>query len=220
VEVKYFPNDGLRQNFGYRVDDLGDNVTQHEFVSLSSSRTEPSEVGSVVYDTQATSESRSQIIKPDSDALISVKTASADTVPFKDFLHKQFSWEITRSEDVTSASTTEQRADSEQATDLYFTAPPSPPPPPPAGRVFCVPLEDLYSRQQLAVPQVVLDCISILEHSASDLSGIYQYPPEQRHVERLREFVEAGELFSKPHDDQILISIRFTTNGIQRHMAK
>jgi hypothetical protein len=202
------------KNFGYRIDDMGDNVAQHEFVSLSSSRTEPSEVESVVYDTQATSESRSRIITPDSDALISVKTASADTVPFETFLHKQFSWEITGSEDVTSASTIEQRADSQQATDLYFAAPPSPPPPPPAGHVFCVPLQDLCNRQQLPVPQIVVDCISILEHSASDLSGIYQSPPEPRLVERLKEFVEAGELLSKPHSDQILISFRFTTNGI------
>jgi ankyrin repeat protein len=208
------------KDFGYTVDDLGDNVAQHEFVSLSSSRTEPSEVESVVYDTQATSESRSRIIKPDSDALISVETASADTVPFKAFLHKQFSWEITGSKDVTSAFTTEQRVDSEQAPDPYFTTPPPPPPPPPAGHVFCVPLQDLYNRQQRPVPQIVLDCISILEHSASDLSGIYQYPPEPRHVERLKEFVETGELLSKPHDDQILISIRFTTNGIRGHMAR
>jgi hypothetical protein len=173
---------------------LGDNVVQHEFVPLSSSRTEPSEVESVVYDTQATSEPRSPIIKPHSDALVSVETASADIVPFKAFLHKQFSWEITGSEGVTSASTTEQRADSEQPTDLHFTTPPPPPPPPPAGHVFCVPLQDLYNRQQRPVPQIVLDCISILEHSPSDLSGIYQYPPEPRHVERLKEFVETGEL--------------------------
>jgi ankyrin repeat protein len=208
------------KDFGYTVDDLGDNVAQHEFVSLSSSRTEPSEVESVVYDTQATSESRSRIIKPDSDALISVETASADTVPFKAFLHKQFSWEITGSKDVTSAFTTEQRVDSEQAPDPYFTTPPPLPPPPPAGHVFCVPLQDLYNRQQRPVPQIVLDCISILEHSASDLSGIYQYPPEPRHVEKLKEFVETGEPLSKPHDDQILISIRFTTNGIRGHMAR
>jgi hypothetical protein len=209
------------KTFGYRVDDLGDNIAQHEFVSLPAPRTEPSEeLESVVYDTEAASESRSGIIKPDSDAPTSVKTASADTVPFKALLHKQFSWEIAGSNDITSASTTEHRADSEQATELCLTAPPSPSPPPPAGHVFCVPLQDLCNRQQLPVPQIVLDCISILEHSASDLSGIYQYPPEPRLVERLKEFVEAGELHSRPHDYQMLISIRFTTNGIRRHMAK
>jgi hypothetical protein len=60
--------------------------------------------------------------------------------------------------------------------------------------VFCVPLQDLYNRQQCPVPQIVLDCISILEHTASDFSEIYQYPPKPRHVERLKELVETGKL--------------------------
>jgi ankyrin repeat protein len=203
----------------YGMDDLGDSMAHQEIVPVSAQMAEPSKgLESLACDTQAISQPISNIETPDIDALSGVKTTSSDNVPFKPVFHKQFSWEVAVSDDATSASAAEQ-VDSEQATELYWATPQSPPPCLPSGHLFGIPLQDLCDHQEVPVPRIVLDCISILEQSASDLSGIYQHPPEPILVDKLRDFMETGELRPKLHDYQMLISIRFTTKRIPRYMA-
>jgi Ankyrin repeats (3 copies) len=102
--------------------------------------------------------------------------------------HKHFSWEIAGSDVAALGFAAQQEADSDQGEELYLTSPPS------TRHVLRVSLQELCERQQLLVPQIVLDCISILERSASEVPWLYQYPSYPSHFEKLKDFIEAGEL--------------------------
>lgn len=180
------------RNAIYGVDE---NDPLRESVSLPVQKTGSSkELESVVLDTKATLDSVSGIASPDGDALTVVKTASPHTIPRKPLLQRQFSWEAEASDDVTSISRTAQPANSTKTTELQLSTPQSPPHLPPAGHLFGIALQELCTRQGRPVPQVVLDCISVLEQDTFHLSGIYQHPPEPMLVEKLRDFMENGEL--------------------------
>jgi len=178
---------------------VDENVPPRESVSLPVQKTGSSkELESVVLDTKATLDSISGISRPDDDALAVVKTTSSHTIPRKPLLQRQFSWEAKASDDVTSISHTAQPANSTKTTELQLRTPQSPPHPPPAGHLFGIALQELCTRQGRPVPQVVLDCISVLEQDTFHLSGIYQHPPEPMLVEKLRDFMENGELLVLP----------------------
>lgn len=55
------------------------------------------------------------------------------------------------------------------------------------GRVFGVPLEELFARDQSAVPIIVFQCIQAVDMFGLDTEGIYRHNGNQAHVHRLRE---------------------------------
>lgn len=55
------------------------------------------------------------------------------------------------------------------------------------GRVFGVSLEDLFARDQSAVPIIVFQCIQAVDMFGLDTEGIYRHNGNQSHVHRLRD---------------------------------
>jgi hypothetical protein len=156
------------------------------------------ELESVLLDTKTASDSISGVPKPKDDALAVAKVTSPHTIPRKPLLNRQFFWEAGAPDEVSSASHAAEPAHLRSATEPQLTTPQSLPHQLPLGHVFGIPLQELGARQGRPVPQIVLDCISVLEQSTFHLSGIYQHPPEPMLVNKLRDFMETGELLDLP----------------------
>ncbi|KAK5114234.1 hypothetical protein LTR85_010299 [Meristemomyces frigidus] len=88
----------------------------------------------------------------------------------------------------------QQRSNQHSQPPPSATQQPRSPPPkataaslPPLRPVFGVSLDDLFARDQSAVPMVVIQCILAVDHFGLEVEGIYRLSGTASHVNRLRE---------------------------------
>jgi hypothetical protein len=161
---------------------------------LTQATASPKELESGLLDTKTASDSISDVPKLKDDGLAVAKVTSLYTIPRKPLLNRQFSREGGAPDEVRPVSHAAEPLHLKSITELQLTTAQSLPHQLPVGHVFGIPLEELGARQGRSVPQIVLDCISVLEQSMFHLSDIYQHPPEPMLVNKLRDFMETGEL--------------------------
>jgi hypothetical protein len=193
----------LEENLGRSIEDaLAESSSRRVRSGISEvpptqATASPKELESVLLDTNTASDSISDVPKLKDDGLAVAKVTSLYTIPRKP-LNRQFSWEAGAPDEVSPASHAAEPAHLRSTTELQLTTPQSLPHQLPLGHVFGIPLQELGARQGRPVPQIVLDCISVLEQSMFHLSDIYQHPPEPMLVNKLRDFMETGELLDLP----------------------
>ena len=75
--------------------------------------------------------------------------------------------------------------------------------PPPLKPVFGVSLDDLYNRDQTAVPMIVYQCMQAVDLFGLDVEGIYRVSGTASHVQQIKALFDHGTLIYvhrlKPH---------------------
>lgn len=59
-------------------------------------------------------------------------------------------------------------------------------------RIFGLSLEELYNRDQTAVPFIVFKCIQVIDTYGLDTEGLYRLPGKHHVIEKLKQEFEQG----------------------------
>ena len=70
--------------------------------------------------------------------------------------------------------------------------------PPPLKPVFGVNLDDLYARDQTAVPMIVYQCMQAVDLFGLDVEGIYRLSGTASHVQQIKALFDHGTFLTDP----------------------